>query len=300
MKKFIQRCLAALAIVIIINAIALVVLLYLSPSFKKVNESSGFKNKNYELLVFGNSLAMDGVDTEYLTKRGFNSYNFAIGGCHISSCVIQLDHYLKNNKKPKAILLVLSSATGRSFLNKVTFVNPEIEFFFHPTFENSVLNPPAVKFRWLFAELIKIIVSKDHRHSTVVQGQWRSPKVIPDVSVYKNTSNTIFNYKDPYLSQLVERCDREGIKVIVTEYPAANDLRNRFPYVYEVNTLNGRKMKVYNLNNYDVSSEFIDSEKDWLAPNHMNKNGAVKITDYLVEHCLKEEFKNLASNTKQQ
>lgn len=293
MKKFIQRGLLAVAILIVINVISLVILNYYSPSFKKVHESSGFKNKNYDLLVFGNSLAMDGVDTEYLTQKGINSYDFAIGGCHVSSCVIQLNNYLKNNQKPKAILLVLSSATGRSFLNKVTFVNPEIEFFFHPTFENSVLNPPPVKFRWLFAELIKIVVSNDHRHSTVVQGQWRSPKVIPDTSVYNNEKNANFNYKDPYLSQIIDICDRHGIKVIVTEFPAANNLRNRLPYLYEAQTLHGKKMKIYNLNNYDISSSFIDSKTDWLAPNHLNQKGAVKITDYLLTHGLTDEFKTI-------
>ena len=293
MKKFILRCLLAAAIVIVMNVISLVILNYYSPSFKKVHESSGFKNKKYDLLVFGNSLAMDGVDTEYLTKNGIKSYNFAIGGCHVSSCVIQLNNYLKNNAKPKAILLVLSSSTGRSFLNRVTFVNPEIEFFFNPTLENTILNPPPVKFRWLFAELIKIVVSKDHRHSTVVQGQWRSPKIIPDTSIYKNTNTTVFNYQDPYLSQIVDMCEKNRIRVIVTEFPAANNLRNRLPYIYEAKTLNGKTMKVYNLNNYDISSGFIDSKNDWLAPNHFNQKGAVKISNYLRTHCLTEEFKSL-------
>lgn len=285
MKRFLKKCFLVVVIIIGINLVSFGFLLLFSPGFKKINESSTFKNKEFDLLVFGNSMALDGIDTQYLTQNGIKSYDFAVAGGHISTALVQLEEYLKYNKKPKTILVGFSSATGGSLMNKVPHANPEIEFFYHPSFKENILNPALVNFRWLFVEMLKIVVSKDHRNSEIILGQWRSPKTIPDTSVYQNKNQPI-DYRDPYLLKMVRLCQSKGIKVILTELPGANKNRDNLPFQYKTKLADGTEATMYNLNNYEVSSRIIDSSKDFLAPDHLNEHGAKKITKFLLQNVI--------------
>ena len=127
MKKYLQKSALAFLLLVVINVVAFFVLTAFNPVIKKVRESSNFKNKQYELLVFGNSMALDGFDCDYLSQKGIDSYNFATGGSHMSSSLTQLKEYLKFNQKPKIIIIGLPSATGQSLLNKVPYPNPLID-----------------------------------------------------------------------------------------------------------------------------------------------------------------------------
>jgi hypothetical protein len=286
MNKFLRKCAIVLSIIITINLLSFGMLLLFSPAFKKAHESSAFKNQDFDLLVFGNSMALDGIDTEYLTQNGINSYDFAVAGGHISTALIQLEEYLKYNKKPRIVLIGFSSATGGSLMNKVPHTNPEIEFFYHPTLKENVLNPAPVNFRWLFVEMLKIVVSKDHRNSEIIRGQWRSPKTIPDTTVFQGKNSPI-DYKDPYLAKLVSLCQKRGIRLILAELPGANKNRDKLPFKYATAVSDSQQAMIYNFNNYDVSSKIINPATDFLAPDHLNEKGAKKITVYLLENILK-------------
>ena len=133
MRKFLRKCILFLVLVIALNLIYLLILLCFSPELKKINESYKFKDQNNEVLVFGNSMALDGLDTEYMTQKGMQAYNFSVAGTHISTSLIQLQEYLKNNSKPKMVIVGFSSAIGKAYLNDVHFANPEIEFFYDKT-----------------------------------------------------------------------------------------------------------------------------------------------------------------------
>lgn len=264
-------------------------LFWFSPGFKKVYDMITLKQQNYELLVLGNSMALDGIDTEYLTNNGISSYNLALGGDHVSTSLLILNEYLQHNSKPKVVVVGLSSAIGRGYLNKVPFKNPEVEFFYHPNLVSNIMNPPLLNFQWLAIDMMKIVISKDFRDAKTILGQWKTKKVIQDNTIYKKKASTEFMYNNPFLLKIENECKKHGIKLIIVELPGANANRNTLPLEYTIQLGNYRKT-IYNLNNYEVSSKIINPSTDWLAPDHLNENGAKKITDFLYNYVIKKEM----------
>lgn len=289
MKKFLQKCALAVLLLVLVNVIAFFALMAVNPMLKKVQESANFNNQKFDLLVFGNSMTVDGIDCDYLSKKGINSYNLATNGSHMCSSSLQLKAYLKNNAKPKMVIVGLPSATGKSLLNPVPYPNPLIDFFYEPSLKNCVLNPPPVNLRWLYVESLKIVVSKAHRESKIVRGQWKSPKVIADDTSFQN-KKTEFHYDNVDFQEFIKICKNEGIQVIPIEMPGSNANRNSLPYNYQINLADQSQLKLYNLNNYEVSSQFIDPKNDWLAPDHLNQNGGAKLTAFVYDNILKPQI----------
>lgn len=289
MKTFLKKCGWFVGLIILINSLYLLLLLCFSPGFKKMYNLSQLKNKNYDLIVLGNSMALDGIDAAYLSQKGLNSYNFAVAGDHVSTSLMILETYLRNNIKPKAVLIGLSSSIGNSYLNEVPFTNPEVEFFYHPSFVSNLTNPPLFNFQWLAVDMMKIVVSKDFRDARMIRGQWKTKKNIVDTSIFKKTVNPNLEYSNPYLLKIVKECKKRRIKVIFVELPGANENRNNLPFEYTVQLLDNNST-IYNLNNYEVSTKIIDASTDWLAQDHLNENGAKKITDFLYHHVIKKEM----------
>lgn len=296
MKQFFRKLFWFLGIVVVLNLLYLLLLLSFSPGFKKIYEISKFENKSFDVIVLGNSMALDGIDAEYLTKNGLSTYNLSVAGNHVSTSLFLLEDYINKNKKPKMVVVGLSSAIGKSYLNPVPFTNPEVEFFYHPKLISNVTNPPMLNFQWLAVDLLKIILSKDHREATMVLGQWKTKKVIPDGSVYKNTSSKSIDYRDPYLLEIIALCQKQGVKPIVIELPGSNGNQNSLPLNYLVKLKNGATQQVHNLNNNAVASKIINPATDWLAQDYLNQNGGTKITTYLLDQVLSKELNNPLSN----
>lgn len=295
MVKFLKKCCWFLLLLVSLNVIYLMLLFWFSPGFKKVYDMITLKQQNYELLVLGNSMALDGIDTEYLTNNGISSYNLALGGDHVSTSLLILNEYLQHNSKPKVVVVGLSSAIGRGYLNKVPFKNPEVEFFYHPNLVSNIMNPPLLNFQWLAIDMMKIVISKDFRNAKTILGQWKTKKVIPDNTIYKKKASKELMYNNPFLLKIENECKKHGIKLIFVELPGANANRNSLPLEYTIQTGNNRKI-IYNLNNYVVSSKIINPSTDWLAPDHLNENGAKKLTDFLYNYVIKKEM-NLTPST---
>ena len=290
MSKFLKNCLWFLLLIILLNILYVSLLLSFSPAFIKTHTISTFKSKNYELLILGNSMALDGIDAEYLSQNGLNSYNLALAGDHVSTSLLILDNYLKNNDKPKMVIIGLSSAIGRGYLNKVPFKNPEVEFFYNPSLVSNIKNPPILNFQWLAVDMFKIVISKDHRNANLIRGQWKTQKVIPDNTTFKSMAQPNITYTNDFLFKIIEKCENQGIKVILVELPGSNTNNNCLPFEYSVELGNKKTKTVYNLNNYEISSNLIDPSTDWLAPDHLNEKGAKKITEFLNNHVIKKEL----------
>lgn len=287
MSTFLKKCLWFLALVVVLNMLYLVLLLSFSPAFKKTYEISTFKNKNYDLLILGNSMALDGIDADYLSKHGVNSFNLALAGDHISTSQMILEDYLKNNAKPKMVMIGLSSAIGRGYLNKVPFKNPEVEFFYNPDLVSNIKNPPLLNFQWLAVDMLKIIISKEHRNAELVRGQWKTKKVIADNSTFNEKPQPNIDYSDFYLSKIVEQCESQGIKVLIVELPGSKSNSNDLPFQYTIKLANNTKKTIYNLNNHIISSGIINPSTDWLSADHLNQTGAEKVTEYLLKKVIK-------------
>ena len=133
--------------------------------------------------------------------------------------------------------------------------------------------------------MLKIIISKEHRNAELVRGQWKTKKIIADNSIFKDKVHPKTVYTNQYLLKIIEKCESLGIKVVLIELPGSNSNRNSLPFEYSVEIGNNNQT-VYNLNNYEISSTIINSSADWLAPDHLNENGAKKVTNYLLEHVI--------------
>ena len=290
MKKFLKNSLFFIAIITVINILYVVLLINLSPGFKKVYDISKFENKDYELIVIGNSMALDGVDASYITEKGINTYNLSIAGNHVSTSLHILERYLENNKKPKMVLIGLSSAVGKSYLNPDVYNNPEVDFFYKPNLWINIKNPPLLNFQWLAIDLFKIIISKDHRNATMVNGQWRTKKVIADNSKFNTNPKIPQHYNNSYFQKIVLLCEKNNIKVVVVEMTGSKSSQNLIPFDKDFSISNSKKIKVYNLNNQNIATELINPKTDWLAPNHLNVIGGRKATEFIFEKIIQPNY----------
>lgn len=290
MLKFIKKCFLFLGIVAILNLLYFFVLLNFSLGFNKVYTVSKFENKNYDVIVLGNSMALDGVDASYLSAKGIKTYNLAIAGNHVSSSLMMFEEYLKKNKAPKTVLIGLSSAVGQSYLNKVPYNNPGVDYFYKPSFWNNIKNPPLLNFQWLAVDMIKIVISKDHRNAKMVDGQWRTQKVIPDNSVLnpsKHKNN--IDYSNPFLNKLIILCKEKKINIVLVEMTGSRASRNNLPFIFYAQLADKSKTKIYNLNNAEIGNSIVNSKTDWLSADHLNVYGAKKQTIFIYNQILKKQ-----------
>lgn len=281
-------------VVVLINIVYLLLLFQFSPGFKKIYDISNFNEKDYEVIVLGNSMALDGIDALYLTQKGLATYNMAVAGNHVSTTLFMLESYLEKNKKPAMVIIGLSSAVGESYLNPVPYHNPEVDFFYKPSLWNTIKNPPLLNFQWLAIDMCKIVISKDHRNAQMIAGQWRTQKVIPDYSTFNASKEHSIDYSNPYLSKIISLCATNSIQVVLIEMTGSFSSRNNLPLQYQTHLADATTVQIYNLNNNVLGSKIINPMTDWLAPDHLNVYGATKQTNYIYNEILVKDF-NLQS-----
>jgi hypothetical protein len=268
---------------VVVNIVFIWVISKVDWNFSKAREAAQFKNEAFKVLVFGNSTALDGVNTEMLTSEVGESYNFAIGGATLEANFIQLENYLQSNGRPTQVLLFLSSC----HLNykKLGTVNPVLE-----NEERIVLkleNIPLYKFRWLFIENMKKIISNQHRSITIVRGQLRITRCVPDPSTYAQsdraclTSDDYLGLEFNYLWKMQALCKEQGIKFQVFEMPCWKRSQNECSDTLIENE-KVDSLIVYNLNRKSLSDSLLNPNSDWLSENHLNLSGSVKITKAIV------------------
>jgi hypothetical protein len=275
MSRFLSKIIIYLITALSINIAFIFILSYFDHDMIKRIESLKFTNKKYNALVFGNSLALDGIDTKYLNENGISSYNFAISGANIATNLVQLKEYLKNNEKPDLVVLCLSTCLGSYY------EGPEIEEI-HPivkytrSFEVKDLNFPLSIFRWKILELGKILFSKNHRNAKVVEGQYKSEKKIIDISSFKrNSFNIELLEKSQSLRSFSNYCQKKEIKIIFIDMPGFKSTRYDNISNDEEHKLFGNHL--YPCNTIKIGNVF-DSQNDWIANSHLNKYGAYKFS----------------------
>ena len=290
MNRFLKKCLWFLGIVVFINLFYLFILLKLSPTFKKAYDISKLKNQDYDLIILGNSMALDGIDAEYISQKGIKTYNLAIAGCHVSTSLNILDAYIKKNQKPKMVVLGLSSAAGIFFLNPNPFDNPEVDFFYKPNIWGNIKNPPLLNFQWLAIEILKILISKEHRNAILVQGQYKTKKVIPDNSTFDTRIKEPKYYDDPYFNKIVLLCKKNNIQFLAVEMTGSNESQNSLAFIKEYRLADSNKITIYNLNNHEIATSLINPNTDYLAHDHLNVFGARKETQFLFEKIIQPNY----------
>ncbi len=263
--------------------------------FKKTFWFKNLSNTYFDCLIFGNSSAFDGLDAEYLSQKGLSSFNMALDGASIKSNYIQLDHYLKSNKKPKLVILGLSSRMshllGREGVQPIVAYNYDLLNIF------SLRNMPMIKFQWLLIKAFKKIVIKEYREAKIVLGQLKLNRVFPDNTKYSSNFfkalDKDFYKKDKYLLKIDSLCQINGIAFYALTMPGKKDKQNDYAEgIDSIKYQDEITLKIINLNNREFVNRIINSDRDWLKGSHLNEYGAKKLTEHLYEYYLKKYNSN--------
>lgn len=285
MKKFIQKASIFFLVIALINIIYLLVIKDLDYNFKKRVEALKLESPSYDLLVLGNSLSMDGVDTEFLSKNGFSSYNLSIAGSSLSSNYVQLKEYLSVCKnKPRWIVLGLGS-----YMNSLDAgnIHPIVDFT-RSDKEFTLNDIPVLRFKWIFKELLKRIVSAEHRNAYLQNGQLRFAKKVKDgTQIDENQKFQIDKYESSELiKSILDLCAHNKITLIIAEMPGFKNRRHldsQGPFVLDKSNCNGI---LFDYNHIEFGKIFND-KNDWIGNSHLNSFGAQKFTTHLLNDLKK-------------
>ena len=284
MKKYLFKVACFIILFGVSNFIYLKLIQHFDWNFSKVMQIDSFENKKFDCLIIGNSLALDGFDMTQFKEAGIKAYNTAVAGATLKTNFIQLEKYLLKNKAPSLIILGLSSYRNTNFNSESVY--PAIDYLYGEN-SYSYKNLPMIKFKWMGVELLKKIVSKDHRNATLLDGQLRTLKTVPDKTSYPKDMQSqidLGRYEEAkYLAKIDSICLEHKIKLINIEMPAYQDRQNIAP-IGPIEFLNhlGAKSAFYNLNNAEFCKLF-DPQTDWLGDSHLNLSGSQKFTNYLFE-----------------
>lgn len=288
MKKILLKIIVFISILLLLNVAYLFLIQEFVWDFKKSTKFHSLKNENYQCLVMGNSVALDGIDTAFLTKQGISSFNIALEGANLKTNFIQLNHYLNNNYSPKVILLCLSP--GKIFKYKdEEKVHPIVSYNYNLENHN-IKNLPFVKFQWLAIEPIKRIISKTHREAQLVRGQLKTKKVVPDLSSYKEHPRKIITKDDykraNYLFKIDSLCKVNKIEVYTLLMPGYKSTQNEAKHgITEIKFDDYGTIKFVNLNDREFCS-LTFTNNDWLGNSHLNLYGGEKLTRYIYDNFL--------------
>jgi hypothetical protein len=290
MKGFLSFVAALFIAFVVANVLYLWIIKSVDWNFRKLSESQSFRNQSYEILIFGNSTALDGVNPEMLADVHGSSYNFAIGGASLESNFIQLENYLANNQKPKKVLLFLSSC--HTNYTKANEIHPMVKHYYSATpFSKNLDDLPLFKYRWLFLENLKVLISEEHRSARLSNGQLiinkrvadptnvTNPQACPDGKEYSGDGYA-------YLYRMNQICDELNIAFYVFEMPCWKKYQTD---CLEVAVPTGQEtfLRITNFNNAAVCDSLFDSNEDWLSENHLNFNGSKKLTSQINRFLLK-------------
>jgi hypothetical protein len=289
MKKFLQFFIGLLVTFTLVNILYLLLLPHIDWEFIKAREALAFKNQRIKLLVFGNSTAMDAVNTQLLSDKVGSAYNFSVGGSSLQTNYTQLSEYLNQNEKPEKVLLFLNS--GHWNYAEFFGVNPIVEYYYNDSLKFEGLKDiPLFRFRWLFIVNFKKLISADHRNAQIVKGQLRFNRVVPDNSSIKNEpivcgDNNFYNSEGyEYMWRIASLCKIRNINLEVFELPCWKQAQNECPdlILHGTATNNSLDLTIHNLNNYSKCDTLLDPKKDWLSTNHLNYAGSIKITEEII------------------
>jgi len=290
MKRFLlDGVIFVFAFIIFFTLVNLIFLLLVSHTdwdYQKRTESLRLTNPEFDLLVLGNSLALDGIDTELITKSGIKSYNLAIGGSSPRTSYIQLKEYLEMYEhNPEYVILALGSYVSRLDGSEV---HPVVEFTMRD-YRFRLKDIPIRKFKWLGLELTKKLFSSQHRNARLSYGQLKFEKRTSDNTLPSaNELNINAFIASEYIGEIARLCSENNIIFILIEMPGFNNTRNSSeigPYL--LNFSNGHKADLYNFNSARFC-ELFNPEQDWIANSHLNVTGASRFTRELLKILLSQ------------
>jgi len=281
MKKFIVKIFIFFIIMLALNLLYLYIIQETDWDFKKRIESLNLNSPKYDILILGNSLAMDGIDTRYMNEHALKAYNLAFAGASLKTNYIQLQEYINTYKyKPKYVILGLGS-----YLNdfKSNTIHPIVDF---TRINNSyhISDIPMLKFKWKFKEILKKLVSKPHREAYLDYGQLKFKKKITDkTTVDFNNKFLLEKYMDSIiLKDIIKLSSANNIKLFIIEMPGFK--KERHVKIFDYKIIDEAKVNGFLLdfNTIEFCKIFKDDE-DWIGRSHLNVFGAKKFTKELLK-----------------
>lgn len=282
MKRFIKKVALFLLLFITINIFYLIIIQKIDWNYSKRIEALNMDDPKYDVLVLGSSLAMDGIDTKYLSNNGYSSYNTAIGGSSLKTNYIQLQDYLSlYEHKPKIVILGLGSYLNN--LQSEENINPIVDFTMTNKNNYTIVDIPTIKFKWLFKDNLKKIFSKPHRDAIIVNGQLRFSKSVPDnTNMTKENNFPIDEYMSSKgLKSIINICNANDIKLVVLEMPGFKKTRHETQHQCYIIDKGFNNVFLYDFNYSEIGESFNDKE-DWVGNSHLNEKGARKFTKYVL------------------
>jgi hypothetical protein len=289
MKNFIRKVLLFFLGFALLNLLYLLLIIKTDFTFMKRMESLNFQEPNHDILILGNSLGMDGIDSDIFVAQGYDCYNLALGGASIATSKQMLEEYIdKYNHVPKVCILPLGSYIS-NFNDKS--IHPVVEF----TSKNhhySFSDLPITKFKSSGIELLKKIVSEDHRNAYLNLGQLRFSKTRVDDTNYND--QLVFPLEKFLLSnqllEFIKLCDHYNIVCVIVEMPGFKNTRNSNPIGPYLFNQFKNNVYLFNLNNIEFPN-WIDDQKHWIGNSHLNEIGAREFSNRFFD--LLEENKIL-------
>jgi hypothetical protein len=295
MIRTIKYILVILAIQAVANYLYLVAIKSLDWDFIKVIEISNQKKSHYDILALGNSLTLDGFNSEVVEKRGYSTYNYGLNGCSYKTQYNVLKEFIRNGNTTHLIILGLS--TGRDDLeNKESIENIQRMYDYIYSTSINLSDLPLYKFRGSFTQMLRRLVSSSHRETSLYQGHLRvlrnkldSSQYIPEPSNFD--IQTLYNKQHfKYLWMIIELSAENSIPLYLVEYPCSNDDKNSYPIKFNIyHQSSGLKSEILNVNNYVLSDSLFNGQKAWLGNDHLNIHGSIILTNYLMDSIVKRK-----------
>lgn len=282
MKKFVKNIIAFSFIFIVSNVLYLNLLKSFDWNFSKTEYFVNNNHNDLDILILGNSLAMDGINTQIIDNFGYNSYNASIGGANLYSNYIILKNQIDNGYIPKSVIFGMGQFLSENYDS--TELHPIVNYYFNSEKKISLDDLPLYKFRWLSKELIKFLFSEDHRTAKIYKGHLQFKKVSYDLSVFNNTN--IFEVENLTSSinfnKIVNLCNENNINLIIVEMPGwkldqhFNVDKSKKYDRYDIND----GILLLDFNNHDFYSIF--PKDSWLTKSHLNNKGSIIFTKFLM------------------
>lgn len=266
---------------VIVNGIFLLLIAKTDWDFIKRLESLRWEDPQYDVLILGTSLSEYGVDAELMTSKGIPTFNLSMVGSSNKTNYVQIEEYLSRYPyKPKYVILAVNA-----YLEEFDQegIQPVVEFTMKGH-RYGFKDVPISKFNWAGTELLKKLVNRHYRTLEVTLGQKRNNTADYDHSEYQDSYLNIDKYEgSKWLGEIARICDEYGVTFIAVEIPGFKETQN----LSEVGPIllhfsNGHSAYLYNFNEQDFCTD-LGIEEDWCGLSHLNRNGARKFTEALLE-----------------
>ena len=267
MLKFVLFIAKWFAVIAVINFLYGLALIKTDWSIQSTIEFFHKYDDNIDVLVVGNSLGLDGIDAEMISKKlNINCYNACIGGGSLSEALFRTEYAIDHNNIKTVILASNIDYIRDCGDEHVVTSNFRSDYYL---FQNFLFN-----YQFFHIDILKKFVSQDYRSNQIQKGQLKIE------STYIDSTKIDYSQKEFFLNdlncflELKETLESKNIKLIFVNMPLFKENRHNI-LCSDVST------NIVNLNGQSI--EKIIKSNHFGSINHLNKNGAEIITKELLK-----------------